>query len=107
MRTVKIPNCSYELFENIRDILLDTAPWATLKESYSKQLHIAVFTFNDSRYIPEDLKPFMLEPPVDMDSINEKLQFQAAGELEEINKLMKSPGYISTIAGYGDDKEPE
>ncbi|MCK5161944.1 MAG: hypothetical protein KAQ99_10250 [Candidatus Aureabacteria bacterium] len=107
MRTVKIPECPYKLFENIRDILLETAPWATLKESYSTQLHLAVFTFNDTRYIPEDLKPFMIEPPADMDSINEKMQFQCAGQLEEITKRMTSSGYISTIAGYGGDKEPE
>lgn len=107
MRTVKIPECPYKLFENIRDIILETAPWATLKESYSTQLHIAVFTFNDSQYIPEDLKPFMLEPPADMNSINEKVRFQCSEDLEEIMNRMKSTGYISTIAGYGEDKKPE
>ncbi len=84
MRTVKIPNCEYSLFENIRDIYLEHMPWAILKETYSKTLKVAVFTFHDSRYVAIWLKDFILEPPAYMDDVEIALNNTCSADLEKI-----------------------
>ncbi|MCK5160087.1 MAG: hypothetical protein KAQ99_00785 [Candidatus Aureabacteria bacterium] len=84
MRTVKIPNCEYPLFEKIRDIYLKHMPWAILKETYSKELKLAIFTFNDSRYIAAELDVFMLEPPANMDLVNVEIHNFCSEELTTI-----------------------
>ena len=88
MRTIKIPFCEYPLFERIRDSYVKHAPWALEKTIYSRQLKTAVFTFHDTRYIVPWLTDFILEPPADLEAINDEIYDKCSDELTEILQQM-------------------
>lgn len=57
MKTVRIDDLEYGLYEQIRDILLDKLYFA-VECQYSAKLKIGVFTFQDSSYIPNELEEY-------------------------------------------------
>lgn len=74
MRLVKIPECPYELFEKIRDIILDHVPFSMLNDIYHKKRQTAYFYFWDSDYIPFQLKPFIVQPPADREPMEKQMK---------------------------------
>jgi hypothetical protein len=64
MRLVKIPNLAYETFERIRDTIDSNIPFAVIDMRYSPKLKVGIFNFWDSDYIPEEMKPFIVQPPL-------------------------------------------
>ena len=56
MRSVVIPNCSYEVFVKIRNALLKTQPHGLISDTYSND--VAYFRFWDSQYVPLPLLKF-------------------------------------------------
>lgn len=63
MRTVRIENYEYETYEAIRDVLIETVPFAVINDMYSSKLKKAIFNFWDSDYIPENLQDKIMQPP--------------------------------------------
>lgn len=64
MRTIKIPNCSYEKYSKIRDIIIRIVPFSIINDMYSKEEQIGAFNFWDSDYIPENLAKYIVQPPL-------------------------------------------
>lgn len=64
MRLIKISKCSYEQYESIRDAIYSVIPFALINNEYSKKLETAFFNFWDVEYIPDDLKRFIMQPPL-------------------------------------------
>jgi hypothetical protein len=64
MRTVKLTDCSYEKFNKIRDVIYNNIPFALIHIGYSPELKVAIFNFWDSDYIPAEMTPFIMQPPV-------------------------------------------
>ena len=76
MRLIKIENCSYETFEKIRDAIYEVIPFAIINQGYSKNLQMAIFNFWDVEYIPDDLKQYIMQPPLSRENkelLKEKL----------------------------------
>ena len=63
MRSIKITNCSYDAYNEIRDYYMEHLPWAIANDSYSRNKKIAVFLFNDSAFIVPELKKYQKDPP--------------------------------------------
>lgn len=65
MRLVEVKGCEYELFSRYRDRLWDESDSmiGVFSAEYSKELKIARFWFWDSKYIPQWLERYVLEPP--------------------------------------------
>jgi len=84
---VKIPGCSYELFEKIRDVILDHVPFAMINDIYHKKRETAYFYFWDSDYIPFQLHPFIVQPPMDREPMEEQMK-----------ALEKTLGWIEDLA---------
>ena len=63
MRTIKIENCSYSLYNDIANAIIEIEPFALFQDSYRSELKIATFSFWDSDYIPAKLDKFILRPP--------------------------------------------
>jgi hypothetical protein len=81
MRTVKLVNCSYEKFNKIRDVIYNNIPFALIHIGYSPELQVAIFNFWDSDYIPDELKPFIMQPPVSREN-KEKMSLELASLFE-------------------------
>jgi hypothetical protein len=64
MRLCKIPNLEYPKFEQIRDAIYSTIPFAVIHVGYSPKLKLGIFNFWDSDYIPEEMKQFIMQPPL-------------------------------------------
>jgi len=64
MRLISIDDCSYERFEAIRDAIFEVIPFAIINQGYSKKLKRAIFNFWDVEYIPEELKKYIMQPPL-------------------------------------------
>lgn len=64
MRLCKIPNLSYEDFEKIRDVIYSNVPFALIHVGYSPKLKVGIFNFWDSDYIPDEMKKYILQPPL-------------------------------------------
>ena len=76
MRLIKIENCSYERFEAIRDAIYEVIPFAIINQGYSKKLQMAFFNFWDVEYIPDELKQYIVQPPLSRENkelLKEKL----------------------------------
>lgn len=76
MRLIQIKNCSYGKFEKIRDAIYEVIPFAIINQGYSKKLNLAIFNFWDVAYIPEELRKYILQPPLsreNQDLLKEKL----------------------------------
>jgi hypothetical protein len=58
MRSIKIPECTYDAYSEIRDALMLHFPYAVANDQYSKELKTAVFLLNDSDYIPPILEKY-------------------------------------------------
>lgn len=71
MRTVKITNCSYQLYEAIRDAIYKHIPFCLVNQGYSPKEKIGMFNFWDSDYIPESLEKFILRPPKHREPVDE------------------------------------
>lgn len=71
MRLIKIQPCSYEKFEAIRDTIYEVIPFAIINQGYSKKLEMAIFNFWDVEYIPDELKKYIMQPPLSRE--NKKL----------------------------------
>lgn len=54
MRMVKVNDCSYEQFVELRQEILDTAPYGLINDIYDSKNKIAYLYFWDSDYIPAD-----------------------------------------------------
>ena len=63
MLTIKIENLEYGVFEQIRDAIVETVPFAVDNVMYSKKLKVGIFGFWDSRYIPESLRKMAMPIP--------------------------------------------
>jgi len=72
MRLVKIPNCSYEMYEKMRDAIDTVIPFAVIDIRYDPKPKIAIVNFWDSDYIPEEMKKFIVQPPLSREN-REKL----------------------------------
>ena len=66
MRLIKITECSYEVFNEIRDEILDKVPFALINDIYHSKREIGYFYFWDSDYIPEALMRFRVQPPAEI-----------------------------------------
>jgi len=64
MRLVKIPKLEYSSFEKLRDAIDSIIPFAVIDIRYSPKLKVGIFNFWDSDYIPEEMKPFIVQPPL-------------------------------------------
>ena len=84
MRTVRIPNCSYELYTAIRDKIMEIIPFSVINQDYSPNKQLAIFNFWDSDYIPKCLNDYILRPPKHREDID-RLQ-------EELTKICKNYG---------------
>ena len=76
MRLIKIEPCSYERFEQIRDAIYEVIPFAIINQGYSSKLKLAIFNFWDVEYIPEQLKKYIVQPPLSRENkelLKEKL----------------------------------
>lgn len=76
MRLIKIENCSHERFEQIRDAIYEVIPFAIINQGYSKKLKMAIFNFWDVEYIPQELKKYIVQPPLSRENkelLKEKL----------------------------------
>jgi len=71
MRLIKIENCSYEKYSKIADAIYSVIPFALINDAYRKDLKTAYFNFWDSDYIPDDLKKYIMQPPLSRE--NQKL----------------------------------
>ena len=77
MRLVKIPECTYEQYTKIRDTIMDIIPFAIINQDYSLKSKTAIFNFWDSDYIPQDLKKYIVQPPLSRENkelLKEKLK---------------------------------
>ena len=61
---VIIPNCDYATFEAIRDEILDKQPFALMNDIYASKRFEAHFFFHDIKYIPDELKPYIMHVPI-------------------------------------------
>jgi len=76
MRLIKIENCEYETYNKIRNAIMSVIPFAIINQDYSKDLKTAIFNFWDVEYIPEDLKKYIMQPPLSRENkkiLHEKL----------------------------------
>lgn len=64
MRLIRIEDCSYKKFEAIRDAIFSVIPFAIINQGYSKKLRMAIFNFWDVEYIPDELKKYIVQPPL-------------------------------------------
>jgi hypothetical protein len=64
MRLCKIPDLEYKVFEKIRDTLYANIPFAMIHIGYSPALKVGIFNFWDSDYIPDEMKSFIMQPPL-------------------------------------------
>jgi len=64
MRLCKIPNLEYKDFEAIRDVLYANVPFAVIHVGYSPKMKTGIFNFWDSDYIPDEMKKFIMQPPL-------------------------------------------
>ena len=64
MRLIKIPDLEYEQYEKIRDAIYSVIPFALLNQQYCKSMKTGFFNFWDVAYIPEELRQFIVQPPV-------------------------------------------
>jgi len=81
MRLVKIPNLDYKDFEKIRDCIYANVPFAMIHIGYSPILKLGVFNFWDTDYIPDELIPFIVQPP-----FNRENKAKMTKELAEVMK---------------------
>ena len=65
MRTIRIPNCEYPIYNAIMNEIMSKVPYAVLNADYRKDLKVANINFWDSDYIPPQLAHFQLNPPVE------------------------------------------
>jgi len=84
MRLVKIPNCEYKDFEKIRDVIYANVPFAVIHVGYSASLKLAIFNFWDSDYIAEELKPYIMQPPLSREN-KAKMTAELAAVMKMIN----------------------
>lgn len=76
MRLIKIENCSYESYSKIANAIYSVIPFALINDAYRKDLRTAFFNFWDVEYIPEELKKYILQPPLSRENkelLHEKL----------------------------------
>lgn len=85
MRMVRIPEISYEDFNAIRDVLLDNVPFALINDIYHSKQETAYFYFWDSDYIPDVLRPFIVQPPADREPM--------AKQFRELTEVCKKLGW--------------
>lgn len=64
MRMCRIDNLDYPAFEVIRDAIYSVIPFAVIEVQYSKNLRTGYFNFWDSDYIPDEMKEFIVQPPM-------------------------------------------
>jgi len=60
----------------IRDLLIESLPYAIINDMYSTESEIAVFNLWDSDYIPECLEPYIQRPPnhqETVEALNERI----------------------------------
>ena len=82
MRLVKIPHCEYARFEQIRDAIDSVIPFAVIDIRYSPKLKQAIINFWDSDYIPEEMKPYIVQPPLSREN-KDKLNELLTGAMKE------------------------
>lgn len=64
IRLVKIPNMSEDEYNRIIDAIDETIPFAVVDARYNPRLKAGIFNFWDTDYIPEELKKFIVQPPL-------------------------------------------
>lgn len=69
MRLVKLENIEYKEWELIFRSIIEVIPFALLNQGYSKELKTGFFNFWDSDYIPNELKPFIMQPPLSRENL--------------------------------------
>lgn len=77
MRLIKIQPCSYKTFSAIRDAIYSVIPFAIINQGYSAELSMAIFNFWDVEYIPDELKKYIMQPPLSRENkelLKEKLR---------------------------------
>ena len=88
MRTVRIEKLEYAEYGEIMDSITETIPVALLNQYYSARLHTGFFSFWDSDYIPDEMKPFILQPPVARENkkvFKARLKFLIKKFVEKVN----------------------
>lgn len=83
MRLIKIENCSYERYEKIRDAIYSVIPFAVLNNEYSKNLRTGFFNFWDVAYIPDELKKYIVQPPLSRENFK-KLHDKMLGAFNNV-----------------------
>ncbi len=95
MRLVKLENIEYDEWELIFRSILEVIPFALLNQGYNRELKMGFFNFWDSDYVPSELKPFIMQPPLSRE--NTVL-------LTEGMKEAMLP-YLKRLSGLGPKKE--
>lgn len=62
MRMVKRENAEYLDFEEMRQQILDTAPYGLINDIYDSKNKIAYLYFWDSDYIPKEWEQWVVRP---------------------------------------------
>lgn len=65
MRTVRIPDCEYHIYNQIMNEIMSKVPFAVLNADYRPHLKLANINFWDSDYIPKQLSAYILNPPAE------------------------------------------
>jgi len=76
MRLIKIEQCDYKTYSTIRDTIMEVIPFALINQDYSPNLKVAIFNFWDVAYIPEELRKYIMQPPLSRENqalLREKL----------------------------------
>lgn len=66
MRIIKLPNCPYDLFVQIREEIFAKVPYAIINTEYHRETGTAFLYFWDSDYIPAELIKYKVNPPAEI-----------------------------------------
>lgn len=100
MRLIKIPDLEYEQYEKIRDAIYSVIPFALLNQQYSKKLKTGFFNFWDVAYIPDELKKYIVQPPLSRENfalLHEKMLDALKIMRKKINKVIIFGGYKNGV----------
>ena len=71
MRTIRIEGIEYKVYAKIRQVLFKTVPFAIINNDYDPEGKVCIVNFWDSDYIPDELKKYILQPPLSRENKEE------------------------------------
>ena len=77
MRLIRIENLKQYDYMKIKDAILSVIPFALINQTYSRKLRTGYFNFWDVEYVPDELKKYIMQPPLSRENkalLHEKLK---------------------------------